>query len=134
MFQEDIGKGDEMSYYVHDVPGRLRVKTPAIKGNPARALQIEELLSKKEGVLSVVSNKTTGSVVINYDSDVLNKEAILDILTKRGHFDPSKVVTNDQLIEDTVSKSGKLVSKAVLGLLMDAAFGGTPLSVLTAIL
>jgi copper chaperone CopZ len=127
-------KGDSMSYYVHDVPGRLRVKTPSVKGNPVKALQVEGLLSGKKGVLSVASNQTTGSVVINYDTSVASKKEILEVLREGGHFDPSKAITNEQVIEDSFSKGGKWLSKAILGLVVDRVFEGTPLSLLAVIL
>jgi copper chaperone CopZ len=123
-----------MSYYVHDVPGRLRVKTPSVKSNPAKALQIEDLLGSRKGVLSVVSNQTTGSVVINYDATVASKKEILEVLRERGHFDPAKAITNEQVIEDSFSKGGKWLSKAILGLVVDRVFEGTPLSLLAVIL
>jgi hypothetical protein len=31
-----------MSFYIHDIPGRLRVKIPMIKGNPLRGLHVEK--------------------------------------------------------------------------------------------
>lgn len=123
-----------MSYYIHDVPGRLRVKTPSVKGNPAMALQVENLLSNRKGVLSVASNQTTGSVVIHYDTSVASKKEILEVLRERGHFDPSRAVTNEQVIEDSFSKGGKWLSRAILGLVVDRVFQGTPLSLLTVII
>ena len=41
-----------MSYYVHQVPGRLRIKSPSIKGNQKEAVVVEDLLKRMEGIKS----------------------------------------------------------------------------------
>lgn len=123
-----------MSYYVHNVPGRLRVKTPLVKGNPTRATQVEELLSSREGILSVVSNIVTGSVVINYDTTVIDETRILGLLESKGFFDPSRRVTADRVLDSAFSKGGQLVGKALLGIAMEVMFQGTPLSLLTVLI
>ncbi len=51
-----------MSYYVHHVPGRLRVKSPLIKNNETVAAAVKQLLRGVNGVDSVDVNLTTGSL------------------------------------------------------------------------
>ena len=123
-----------MSYYMHHVPGRLRVKTPFIKGKEEQALQVQGLIESLPGVRSASGNTVTGSLVIHYDPRRIEPERIMDCLTREGIFDHSKALTNDQYIHSAASAAGHWVWKAAFGALADGLFSGSPLSLLTALL
>lgn len=53
----------------HQVPGRVRMKIPAGKGNPELLKQIIEVFGAIPGIDEVTVNPTTGSVVLHYDAD-----------------------------------------------------------------
>jgi heavy-metal-associated domain-containing protein len=53
----------------HQVPGRVRMKIPAGKGNPDLLKQISEIFAVIPGIEEIVTNPTTGSVVLRYDAD-----------------------------------------------------------------
>ena len=53
----------------HQVPGRVRMKIPAGKGNPELLKQISDIFAVIPGIEGIVVNPTTGSVVLNYDTD-----------------------------------------------------------------
>jgi len=53
----------------HQVPGRVRMKIPAGKGNPELLKQISETFGAIPGIEQVTVNPTTGSVVLHYDTD-----------------------------------------------------------------
>src|ERR1700753_3217407 len=53
----------------HQVPGRVRMKIPAGKGNAELLKQISEVFGVIPGVEEVVVNPATGSVVLHYDKD-----------------------------------------------------------------
>jgi cation transport ATPase len=53
----------------HQVPGRLRMKIPAGKGNPELLKQISETFSLIPGIEQITVNPTTGSIVLHYDAD-----------------------------------------------------------------
>jgi hypothetical protein len=53
----------------HQVPGRVRMKIPAGKGNPELLKQVSETFAAIPGIEEVVVNPTTGSVVLRYDVD-----------------------------------------------------------------
>jgi hypothetical protein len=53
----------------HQVPGRVRMKIPAGKGNPELLKQISEVFGVIPGIEEVIVNPTTGSVVLHYDTD-----------------------------------------------------------------
>jgi len=120
-----------MSYYLHQVPGRLRVRTPLIKGNEERASEIQTLLRSIYGVQSTSVNTVTGSVVIHYDPRAVGPNTITDFLAEAGFFDQSKAITNDQYIHNAASKAGHLAWKALFGAFAGAAMEGSPLSLIT---
>lgn len=53
----------------HQVPGRVRMKIPAGKGNPELLKQICEVFGVIPGIEEITVNPTTGSVVLHYDVD-----------------------------------------------------------------
>jgi hypothetical protein len=53
----------------HQVPGRVRMKIPAGKGNPELLKQVSETFAVIPGIEHVTVNPTTGSVVLFYDVD-----------------------------------------------------------------
>ncbi len=99
-----------MSYYLHHVPGRLRVKSPAVKGKKRVADEVLSLLKGIDGVDNVDVNLTTGSLLINYDPEQVHRDDIVYALHGNGYFDPSKATTNDQYIHNAASKFLSLVS------------------------
>ena len=123
-----------MECYVHDIPGRLRVKIPQAKGRPDTAQEIEKLLRAIEGIDSTASNTTTGSVVINYNSRTLSSDKVLSALNQKGWLDRSKVATHDDVLQETVSKVGSVVSRALVGLVLEKTFEGSMLSLLTVLI
>ena len=52
----------------HQVPGRVRMKIPAGKGNPELLKQISDVFGVIPGIEEVIVNPTTGSVVLHYDT------------------------------------------------------------------
>jgi hypothetical protein len=119
-----------MSYYMHSVPGRLRIKTPFIKGKEQAAKHVEKFFGQINGMLSIASNPVTGSIVINYDPGKVTPRMLLDVFESRGIFDSSKAVTNDQYIHDKASRAGHFVYKAFLGTVAEQALAGSPLALL----
>jgi Heavy metal associated domain 2 len=53
----------------HQVPGRVRMKIPAGKGNPELLKQISEVFGVIPGIEEIAVNPTTGSVILHYDAD-----------------------------------------------------------------
>ena len=75
-----------MSYYIHHVPGRLRVKTLAVKRNEHLARVVKGFLADRQGVSAVDVNSVTGSIVVNYDKRILSSDAILRSLREMGYI------------------------------------------------
>src|SRR5262249_53558003 len=53
----------------HQVPGRVRMKVPGAKGNPALLQQIAQTFAAIPGIEEITVNPTTGSLVMRYDPD-----------------------------------------------------------------
>lgn len=53
----------------HQVPGRVRMKIPAGKGNPDLLKQVSDVFAVIPGIEEVTVNPTTGSVVLHYDTE-----------------------------------------------------------------
>ncbi|HWR89246.1 MAG TPA: cation transporter [Dissulfurispiraceae bacterium] len=123
-----------MSYYMHHVPGRLRVKSPLIKGNERRAEEVRSLIESMGGVTSTAVNTLTGSVVVNYDSSAIEAGQIQDTLNRTGYFDTSRAVTNDEYIHGMASKAGQVIGKAVFGAFVEKAFEGSAFSLLAVLI
>ncbi len=127
-------EGENMNYYVHHVPGRLRVKNLHMKGNAAMARRTEEFLNGVPGIHSASVNTVTGSTLVYYDTASVNSSQILATLEKCGHFDCSRAGTVEQYLQQKLTKAGQAVGKALLGMFFEKAFAGTPLALLSVVL
>ena len=124
-----------MSYYFHGVPGRVRIKSPFVKGmNNDDLTGLKGFLHSISGIKSFDINTVTGSIVINYQPKVLAEKEIVTRLRMAGYFDPSKAITNDHYIYNAISGIGHAVNRGVVGTFVGAAFDGTALSYLAVLL
>jgi copper chaperone CopZ len=110
-----------MGHYIHHVPGRLRVRTLALKRDEARARTVEQVLQTIEGVTAVRANAVTGSITVNYQRDVVNSDTILDLLAARGYYEPDKVRHADRHVHDLASRAGNAAGKALFGFMLEKA-------------
>ncbi len=121
-----------MSYYLHEIPGRLRVKIPDLKRSPKTAWDIQVLLKNLPGIKSSSTNTVTGSIIVYYDPELINASAIVSVLASEGYIDLAKVFFNRERKENTMDVVAQAASKAILGLVLDRALRGTPLSIVAA--
>ena len=117
-----------MNYYLHNVPGRLRVKTPMVKRSRPSARYVEGLMKQLRGINSTVVNTTTGSVVVLYDQETISSGVILNTLENEGLFDSSKAGSCDEYINEAASKAGQVLGKILFGAFVEKAFEGSALS------
>jgi len=123
-----------MSYYMHELPGRIRIKIPVLKRNPQEATRLQIFLEEITGVESASINTVTGSVLIRFDEAAINPHEIMHLLTREGYIDLAKLITSRQDSEDGFSRAWALASRALLGLVIGKAFEGSPLTLLTALI
>ena len=117
-----------MSYYMHNIPGRLRVKSPRLKRNDAAEDELRMALSTIQGIAAVDFNPVTGSLLINYNHRTTNHEDIISLLERKGYFDRKKAMSNDGYFHKAAEKTGRVIGKAVLGMAIKKAFEGSALS------
>ncbi|WP_462270035.1 HMA2 domain-containing protein [Desulfobacter sp.] len=94
-------------YFVHDVPGRLRVKIKYLKNNPHRLETLRQHLSVP-GVYKVRTNALTGSIVIEYDPLTIDAKSLIDIFNANGHTVPEK-----NLVEDVQNKDHEKLARTL---------------------
>ncbi len=123
-----------MSDYIHQIPGRLRIKSQAIKRNQTTAEAAEALLKAVSGIRSVAVNTVTGSIVIHHDSQSISSETILGTLKRHGYFDASKAMTHDQVFQTAASSVGLFLGKTLCGAVLETAFEDSALSVIAALI
>ena len=126
-----------MSCYLHQVPGRIRIKTPIIKGKPYLAQVVEEKLGMLSGICSVRVNCLTGSILINYDEHEMKSAAILCLVEKECGLDlsaASSVRQGSAKPTETDDKIGEKVGKAILAMVIEQVFEGSPLTLLCAVI
>lgn len=123
-----------MSYYVHELPGRLRIKIPSLKKNLEEIRKLQASLEKFSAVKSTSANEVTGSIVINYDQQSMSAKQILRYLVQEGYLDVSEGVISRKGMRQTVSDVGTAASRVLVGMVIERAFQGTPLAMLATLL
>ena len=123
-----------MNYYFHNVPGRLRVKIPILKGRPAGIKAVEDLLLNLAGRERLKTNTLTGRVVINYDPDLLNAQQIIQLLIDHQYFDASSAITHDELVQNAAAEAGFKIGKMIVGWAVGKTLEANGLSMLAAII
>jgi len=96
--------GVKMGYYIHYVPGRMRIQTPFLHHNPRNAEEFETYIKGIKGIISVTSSIVTGSATMLFDEKIIHCEQIIGILEKRDYFLLSKAETSDQVIKRATEK------------------------------
>jgi hypothetical protein len=62
---------------VHQLPGRMRIRIPAMRGNPEYFSDLASKLGNMAGIAAVKANPATGSIVMQFSG---NPESILEHL------------------------------------------------------
>jgi len=123
-----------MQSYYHCVPGRMRVKIPALKSQPDRGEEVKSSLEGIDGIKAVTFTPLTGSVVVLFDQNRIGPEKISGHLKDVGLFDPSLVISSDEHIQDAVSRAGLRIGKVAVGWALGKALEANGLSLLAALI
>jgi hypothetical protein len=128
-----------MTHYVHHVPGRIRVRTPALKRKPARAEQVKTTLEAAPGVLDCAINVLTGSVTIRYDRDLVSADEVTLMLARSGatvaSVPPLPNAANSELVSGSqVYKASSTVGKFIVGFAVEKIVERSALALVGAIL
>ncbi|MGO8880878.1 MAG: HMA2 domain-containing protein [Desulfomonilaceae bacterium] len=123
-----------MGFYIHETPGRLRLKIPGLKRNVELADELTLLLREKRGIDSIDVNALTGSVKVNFDESQVTSTTLLNLLSQEGHIDLTKLVSSSRYMDTVFSEAGRVASKAILSLVLDKALEGSSLSIIAALI
>ena len=123
-----------MSYYLHNVPGRLRIKSPLLRRNNEAGDEVKKALSSIQGVAAVDFNPMTGSLLINYNFKTTKHEDIIGLLERKGYFDRTRVTTNEGYLHSAAEKTGRFIGKSALGMAIEKALEGSALSLISLII
>jgi hypothetical protein len=103
-----------MNVYLHNVPGRLRVKIPSIKHMNYKARKVESLFEFREGIERVRANALTGSLTINYDPERVSVDQLLAVLREHGHLETDQSLVNAAGDYVTATRVTQAVGKAMI--------------------
>ncbi len=123
-----------MGYYVHSVPGRIRVRIPEIRHQTHLCREITEEILNHRGVHAVGANPVTGSVKIQYDPSVVDEQHFLNLLQYCGYFDAEKAVDLDRTITSSATRTGQAFGRAVVSWAVGRALESNGLGLLAALI
>lgn len=63
--------------YIHQLPGRLRVRDPRFRRNASRAAKAVDRARSAPGVKHATANEVTGSLTVHYDPSLTTGDLIL---------------------------------------------------------
>lgn len=115
---------ETMKYYIHHVPGRIRIETPFIHENPSNAQQFEADMKVIIGILSIKTDHFTGSAIILYDEKTITYEQVVCILEERKYFKLLDAQTLDEKMEKASENVLKFAEKIVESSLGEGFSGG----------
>jgi len=70
----------------HHLPGFLRLHSALLKGNARAAKETQRHLAEISGVRSASANPLTGSVLLEYDPEVILPSKVADVLATYGYI------------------------------------------------
>ena len=122
-----------MGYYVHHVPGRLRVRIPQLKQYPRRIEKVRKAFACIGGIDCIEHKRTTGSVVVHYDPELMDDSRILNILSYNGLFDEALRVSSVEESRKTGERAGDAVGRIAFSWALGRVLDANGLSFLSAL-
>jgi copper chaperone CopZ len=107
-----------VSHYIHHGPGRLRVRTPALKRNKRESEKVRTAVQAIDGVMAVDVNHLTGSITVSYDK-AASPNAVLELFQTYGYIGEPMMMPADAHADDAASRAGHAVAKFAVGVLVE---------------
>lgn len=70
----------------HHLPGRMRLRSAALKGKVCANDRVRHHLAQISGVTAASSNPITGSVLLEYDTNLLPPGQVISALAEHGYL------------------------------------------------
>lgn len=137
MFELGMQNGSSANRYIHHIPGRLRVRVGALKGNPCAAHKVATMLREVEGVGQVEANTLTGSVLIHYDHQTTSGTQLLALLCSHGHLQTAVTVRTPQrarVEQQFAEKAVKKLAQVAVGYVVESALERAAFALIAAVL
>lgn len=122
-----------MTNDVHSVPGRVRVKIPALRSKANGQEEMAGLFSTLEGIEAITVNPVTGSLVVNYDPGRLDSRKILKLLRGKGYLGKSSL-RRPEKGQRSLPKTREAMGRALFGWAMGNLLEGTGLGFLAVLI
>jgi Heavy metal associated domain 2 len=93
----------------HQVPGRIRMKVKAAKGDPELLQQIGDAFSVIPGIDRVTVNPLTGSVVLHYDAE--DHSSVTSALDRRVRQGPQPPPTEIDVLASKIASEARYLAQ-----------------------
>ncbi len=123
-----------MTHYIHHVPGRLRLRTLAVKRNEFQARRAKEHLEAIQGVTATDVNTLTGSIVIKYDVSVVASTTLMESLKGLGYLPAAHDGLATAASRAPSRKVGEELADKVVGKLMEKVLERSALALIAALI
>ncbi len=117
-----------MSYYVHNIPGRLRVRSAQLKHHSCKATNLCTVLKTMDGVKTTELNQKSGSLIVYYDPNQLTADDILYLTHKAGCLD--KIISHSAQSQSSSTKAGAIIGNAIFGTVVKKSLEASMFSLL----
>jgi hypothetical protein len=105
---------------LHHIPGRIRLRIPAAKGQAATLQQVRDALMPLEAVRRVSTNETIGTIVIDYNPalhrqfvrDLARTERLNELLSVRDGA-ANQLHTTESLADHSIDRAVDKVNRGV---------------------
>jgi len=114
-------------FYLHVVPGRLKIKGEEFKKRANLKEKLKSELNIFDGIKDIEYNPNTGSIIIWYDQKALSATTILEHLERVGFLNQKNLLSHEDYLIHTSLNFGKRIGKMLADSLAEPLLGGSSL-------
>jgi len=119
-----------MQPYIHQVRGRIRVRSIAIKQQPNQVADLLTRLNEADGIKTITHKRYAGSVAVTYDATVVKADTLMAFFESHGLL---REDLSDDAVTRLVANGGKLVGRTLITLAAQRVLGPKAASLLSAL-
>ena len=97
----------------HHIPGRIRMSCPNLKNNKDKSSDLINVCDKIPGIISTRINQTLGTILIEYDTNVLHPTLIMGIILKVMELEDSINKSPTSLIDKESTNIADSLNRAI---------------------
>ncbi|WP_298444958.1 hypothetical protein [uncultured Ferrimonas sp.] len=111
-----------MSTYIHKTERRLRIRSEYILQHPQQVAEFIQQLNEIEAITTIRHKKFAGSVAIQFNSDELSADDLLETVESHGWL---RTEQRSALVENAVKSGSRTLVKGVAMLALKQVMGPT---------